>query len=242
MKASKNHRASGVSERAARRRRSANSKPNGRDQRNQELQHCQEQLANLNEELAACRAELAAADLRAGALPLNTRSDKNFTPVQLQQGGLINLFVAAARLNANLDRPGVLGAIREILSDLIGVRAMALFEIDAAGKALSLLQAVGVDAEYNPEIPLGAGVIGTVATSGVAYFSDDGDSEVVACVPLKIGACVTGVMVLFRLLEQKPQLEPNDRDLLEFLSTHAALALYRSGANRAASQSGGACQ
>jgi len=194
----------------------------------QQLRQLKAQVASLTQELETCRAELTAADLAASVLRRHEPPDKSCTLVEPQNDSLMNLFVAAARLHANLDRPGVLAAIREILSDLIGSQAMAVFEIDAAGDELSLVESIGVDAGSMRRIALGAGLIGAVAKTGAAYFSDDGESQVIACVPLKIGASVTGAIALFRLLEQKQQLEMSDRELLNFMSTHAALALYRS--------------
>lgn len=198
----------------------------GRTQMAQELRRLKAQVASLTQELEACRAELTAADLAASGLQRHDPPDQPFSLVKPQNDSLMNLFVAAARLHANLDRPGVLGAIREILSDLIGSQAMAVFEIDAAGDALSLVESIGVDADSMRRIALGTGLIGTVAETGAAYFSDS-ESQVIACVPLKIGASVTGAIAVFRLLEQKQQLEMSDLELLDFMSTHAALALYR---------------
>jgi hypothetical protein len=211
-----------------------------RTQMEQELRQLKSQVATLTQELETCRAELTAADLAASVLQRHAAPDKPFTLVEPQNDSLITLFVAAARLHANLDRPGVLAAIREILSDLIGSQAMAVFEIDATGDALSLVESIGVDASSMRCIALGAGVIGTVAKTGAAYFSDDGDSEVIGCVPLKIGASVTGAIAVFRLLEQKQQLEMSDRELLDFMSTHAALALYRTAPLAQGRESAGA--
>ncbi len=228
MKASKISQEAGATERLAQRSKAnANTKPEGRSQWPKEQRQLQAQVISRTGELAAWRTEYP---------------DNRFNPVAPQPDSLMNLFVAAARLHMNLDQPGVLLAIREILSDLIGARALALFEIDATGANLSLVEAIGVQSGCMADIPLGAGVIGGVAKSGAAYFTDHGGGELVACVPLTIGAGVTGVFVLYQLLEQKPQLEPRDRELLDFLSTHAALALYRSAAYGAARNSGGACQ
>jgi hypothetical protein len=213
------------------RRRKVSAKTEGvsqsRTQKEKELRQLRAQVESLTQELETCRAELTAADLAASVLGRHELLDKPYTLVEPQNDNLMNLFVAAARLHAHLDRPGVLAAIREILSDLMGSQAMAIFEIDATGDALLLVESIGVEANSMRRIALGSGLIGTAAKTGVAYFSDDADSEVVACVPLKIGVSVTGAIAVIRLLEQKQQLEINDRELLDFMSTHAALALYR---------------
>jgi hypothetical protein len=198
-----------------------------RSQIEKELRQLRAQVASLTQELETCRAELTAADLAASVLRRHESLDKPYTLVEPQNDSLMNLFVAAARLHTHLDRPGVLAAIREILSDLIGSQAMAIFEIDATGDALLLVESIGVEANSMRRIALGSGLIGTAAKTGAAYFSDDARSEVVACVPLKIDALVTGAIAVIRLHKQKQQLETSDRELLDFMSTHAALALYR---------------
>lgn len=198
-----------------------------RTQKEKELRQLRAQVESLTQELETCRAELTAAELAAGVSRRHESLDKPYTLFEPHNDNLMNLFVAAARLHAHLDRSGVLAAIREILSDLIGSQAMAIFEIDATGDALVLVESIGVEANSIRRIALGSGLIGTAAKTGVAYFSNDAKSEVVACVPLKIGASVTGAIAVIRLFEQKQQLEMSDRELLDFMSTHAALALYR---------------
>jgi len=226
------------------RRRKVSAKTEGvsqsRTQKEKDLRQLKAQVESLTQELETCRAELTAADLAASVLRRHESLDKPYTLVEPQNDNLMNLFVAAARLHAHLDRSGVLAAIREILSDLIGSQAMAIFEIDATGDALLLVESIGVEANSMRRIALGSGLIGTAAKTSVAYFSDDAESEVVACVPLKIGASVTGAIAVIRLFEQKQQLEMSDRELLEFMSTHAALALYRTAPLAQRRQSAGA--
>lgn len=211
-----------------------------RAQLEQELRQLRGRVASLTQELEACRAELTAADPATSMLRRHEPAAKPFTVVEPQNDSLMNLFVAAERLHASLDRPGVLAAIREILSDLIGSQAMAVFEIDAAGAALSLVESIGVDARSMQRIALGSGLIGTAVQTGAAYYSEDGEGNVMACVPLKIGASVTGAIAVFRLLEQKQRLDMGDRELLDFMSSHAALALRRSAPLARGCTSGGA--
>jgi GAF domain-containing protein len=52
-----------------------------------------------------------------------------------------------------------------------------------------------------------------------------GDDAITACIPMKIGQRVLGVIAIFRLLPHKGGLNSVDLDLLDLLSTHAAVAL-----------------
>ena len=51
------------------------------------------------------------------------------------------------------------------------------------------------------------------------------DASITACLPLRIGTSVVGVLAIFRLLPHKGTLEDGDRDLFEVLSAHVAPAL-----------------
>jgi GAF domain-containing protein len=50
--------------------------------------------------------------------------------------------------------------------------------------------------------------------------------ELVAAVPLRVQQQVVGALVVLRLLDHKPILRPEDRDLLDLLSAHAASAIF----------------
>jgi len=150
-----------------------------------------------------------------------------FTQLEYRDESLINLLVAATRLHANLDRSGVLTAIREILSDVVGCRAMAILELDDARDALSPVACVNVESEMLANIAVGTGPIGTVAQTGKAWFSTVDDHNPIACIPLRAADRITGVIAVFALLEQKLELRASDRELLEWLSPQAGLALHR---------------
>jgi hypothetical protein len=55
---------------------------------------------------------------------------------------------------------------------------------------------------------------------------DESETELTACVPLRLCGRVVGVLAMFRLLEQKHCLVDLDRELLELVSMQAAPALY----------------
>jgi hypothetical protein len=52
------------------------------------------------------------------------------------------------------------------------------------------------------------------------------DGGLTAAVPLRIDGQATGVIAVFRLLEQKAGLDPTDLELFDVLSRQAAMALY----------------
>jgi len=161
----------------------------------------------------------------------NRRFFEQYAEVEQENSNLANLYVASYRLHGTLDRRQVLEVIQEIVINLIGSEEMGIFEMEEDGSSLRLISSFGIDPEPLKMVPLGRGAIGASAQSGeVAIWSradsSDGEQGLTACVPLKLDGRVTGVIAIFGLLPQKPDLGPLDHELLDLLATHAATALY----------------
>ena len=117
--------------------------------------------------------------------------------VERQSADLANLYVATYRLHATLHREDVVVAIHEIVTNLIGCAEFVILELTPDGRALSL-----------------------------GRLGPRGELPITACVAMRLDQRVTGVLVLFRMLEQKVRLETVDRELLDLMATHAASALF----------------
>lgn len=155
-----------------------------------------------------------------------------FLEVEQENSNLANLYVASYRLHGSVERGEVLEVIQEILVNLVGCEELAVYELPQGAAALELLASNGIDAQKHARVPLGDGAVGRAAASGETFVAEGGcagDGQPTACIPLKLGERVTGAIVLFRLLPQKPSLAPVDRELFDLLATHAATALYCSG-------------
>lgn len=159
---------------------------------------------------------------------------QQFVATELQHGDLASLYVASTRLQATLRKQEVLAAIREIVINLIGVEAMAVFKNHPRTSTLSLIDYYGTGWANHPNIPAGEGPIGRVALTGDCYFHDlkgterePGNANMpTACVPLKVDGMAWGVIVILRLLPQKDRLVALDYQLLDVLSNQAGVALH----------------
>ena len=155
------------------------------------------------------------------------RFSERYVEVEEQNTKLANLYVASYQLNGTLDRERVIAAIKEIIINLIGCEELAIWELDDLLGALILSGSFGIDAGAWASIPLGSGLIGSVAASGETYIADDsGPGDLVACIPLKLDERVVGAIGIFSLLQQKQGLEPLDFELFDLLASHAASALF----------------
>ncbi|MEA2489835.1 MAG: hypothetical protein QOH21_1627 [Acidobacteriota bacterium] len=189
----------------------------------------QEQLMNAREDLSQRIEEHNALLRRLTDVERENESVScRFQDIETQNTNLANLYVAGYQLHGSLDRHHVLGAIREIIINLIGSEDFAIFE--RAGE--DTLELVGWFEEppLAREVRFGSGIIGQVAATGQAFFATGDNSRNVgisACVPLTVDGTVTGVIALFRLLPQKQNaLQPVDEELLSLLASQAGIALH----------------
>ncbi|HYO59537.1 GAF domain-containing protein [Archangium sp.] len=152
--------------------------------------------------------------------------------VEAELAQLVRLRVASQRLHETLEPRELLDILQDLLVNLVGSEMLGIFELD--GPELVLRVSLGIDVERFRRLPLGEDPIGRAVRTGSSWLADlmeegspgnrmEGPR---ACVPLRLGEHVLGMMVLFGLLPHKPRLEPEDRELLELLATEGGRALY----------------
>jgi hypothetical protein len=153
--------------------------------------------------------------------------------VEAELAHLVRLRVATQRLHETLQPLELLDILQDLLINLVGSEMLGIFERE--GAELVLRVSLGIDAERFRRLPLAEdGPIGRSARSGASWLEELMESGSAqnrthgprACVPLRLGGHVLGMMVLFGLLPHKPRLEPEDRELLELLATEGGRALF----------------
>jgi hypothetical protein len=166
------------------------------------------------------------------ALRENARLTERSLAAEQQVSDLANLYVAVNSLHGATEPAGVMAALREIVANLLGSEEFALFETDARHGHIRLVATSGVAAFRFEAVEIGSGIIGTVAETGRPYVRREGgsgqsgsDESITACLPLRIGTSITGILAIFHLLPHKGALEGPDFDLFEALSAHVAPAL-----------------
>jgi len=147
-----------------------------------------------------------------------------------QAGRLMNLYVATYQLHSTLDPDEVQQTIAEIAINLLGAARFALLlrSEEQGGCEVALEEGIGDDD------PLYAGgvysggdeLVDATLEDGVLRLGPKGSSPVLAAVPLRVQNVIVGALVVLGLLDHKPILRAEDRDLLDLLSAHAASALF----------------
>jgi transcriptional regulator with GAF, ATPase, and Fis domain len=159
-----------------------------------------------------------------------------YVEVEAENNNLANLYVASYQLHSTLDFSESLKIILEIVMNLIGAEEFSIMMLDEKTNELGIVAQEGMGPEARPGIRLGNGIIGESAKSGKAYYRPGNPSDLTGvdyqhpliCIPLMIKEHVIGVIVIYKLLVQKPQLTAVDYELFSMLAGHAATALFAS--------------
>ncbi len=159
-----------------------------------------------------------------------------YVEVEAENNNLANLYVASYQLHSTLDFSESLKIILEIVMNLIGAEEFSIMMLDEKTNELGIVAQEGMGPAARPGIRLGQGIIGESAKSGAAYYREGNPSDLsgvdyqhpLICIPLKIREHVIGVIAIYKLLVQKPQLTAVDYELFSMLAGHAATALFSS--------------
>lgn len=179
-----------------------------------------------------------------------------YADFEAQTTNLANLYVATYRLHGAADRDEVLDVIEEIVVNLIGSEEIAVLMVDPVDSQIRVVRARGLGAERFDCVVPGVGAIGRSLAFGQAHFARPGQAtehssahplaeerDLSACVPLRVCGEVVGALAIYRLLPQKPGLEPIDLELLALMGEQAGVALvsaaHLAGARRSSSDGRG---
>ncbi len=156
---------------------------------------------------------------------------QRYVEIEEENNNLANLYIASYQLHSTLNFKEVLQIILEIVINLVGAEQFGILLLDEKTRQLAPVASEGIEISELPTIQLGKGVIGEIAQNGENYIRKDLDGPVdlhhpLVCIPLKIKDHIIGVIVLYKLLEQKSQFADVDYELFTLLAGHAATAIF----------------
>jgi putative methionine-R-sulfoxide reductase with GAF domain len=192
----------------------------------------QRRLASVEEELSALRAENA--ELKAQFQTVESENREfadRYVLVERQNSDLVSLYVASQRLHSTLNYDEVVVIVKEIVINFVGSEVFAIYVVDSAAAKLILVGHEGLEGVAPASIDIGVGTLGQCAQSGQTYIAENAQvhqtgKEPIACVPLKVGEDVVGVIAIYTLLSQKAGFRAVDQEMFELLGGHAGSALY----------------
>src|SRR5690348_4536714 len=136
------------------------------------------------------------------------------------------VYAARMRLQDAGDQSDALEAIREVVANLLGSEQLALYKVDKKKAALWLYWSFGIDPNKYPVLDvIKEPHLESVLDRKVVVRGDQGHDRllsthdpVTALVPILVSGEVAAVLVIFRLLPQKPGFELADRQICEVIS------------------------
>jgi hypothetical protein len=154
----------------------------------------------------------------------HARCEALIRELQEQNARLVQLAVTSQLLLGVNDRDDVLRAIEEIVVNMIGSEEVAIFEVGNDHDCMVVVRSCGID-EDELRFTQAHRQVRRAWETGEAILGQGG---LTAAIPLKVESSVIGVVAIFRLLQQKPALEPLDFEIFDVISRQAAIALYSS--------------
>jgi transcriptional regulator with GAF, ATPase, and Fis domain len=198
----------------------------------EEMQRLREQLAQLTDENRRIQQRFREVEEE------NKDFANRYIEIEEQNNNLANLYVASYQLHSTLDFREVIQIVQEIVINLVGAESFAILLLDEKTNELKVIASEGEDVMPGIDqisIRLGEGILGQVARTGESYYiNQDVEGGAVAidkplaAVPLKIKEHVIGLIVIYRLLQQKDSFSAVDYELFSLLAAHAATAIFSS--------------
>ncbi|HUP44387.1 MAG TPA: GAF domain-containing protein [Thermoanaerobaculia bacterium] len=200
--------------------------------------HSHEEVGRLREELEKLAEENRMIQERFREVEEENRDFlSRYREVEEQNNNLASLYVASYQLHSTLEFREVIQIVQEIIINLIGAEAYSILLLDEGTGELKTIAWDGEDVipgVSQVEARLGEGLLGEVAESGDNYYLGELEEDPItlerplAAVPLKIKEHVIGLIVVYRLLQQKHAFTAVDYELFSLLAAHAATAIFSS--------------
>jgi hypothetical protein len=181
------------------------------------------------EELEREKQELVSRSARAEAVKDNFTA--MYQEVEGELANFANLYVATAQLHSARSVRSVLRALKELLAQLLGAAAFAVYFVSDDGEELVAIASEGVDAAQVARVAASKGPLGRAFASGEVVYDVARDvskvsiDDPVALIPLHLDGRVHGLIAIFGTLPQKTEFVSIDRELFKLLGAQAAPAL-----------------
>lgn len=157
---------------------------------------------------------------------------ERYIQVEQQNSDLISLYVASHRLHSTLQFDDVILIVKEIVINMVGAETFAVYLLDSAKNRLTMITSEGPAEHIAKLVTMGEGPVGKAAQDGKVFTApaktnlQENTESPIACIPLKVGDQLMGIIAIYQLLQQKQTFESVDFELFELLGGHAATAIY----------------
>lgn len=158
------------------------------------------------------------------------RFEEQFHDVERQNSNLATLYAASHALHTSVGREPVLGAIQEIVINLIGSEEFAIVK---SNEELTPLATFGLGSRQLHGLVRSAGIIGQAFSEArplaLPRSMPTDITGVRVCIPLTQNDEVRGFVLIFSFLPQKDDISTLDHELFGLVGSQAAAALQVAG-------------
>ena len=154
-----------------------------------------------------------------------------FVEVESELAQLANLYIATTELHRGRSVRQVLRILKELLSQLLGAGAFAVYFVTEDASDLLALASEGVPAASVARLSVEGSPVGRAFTRGAVESADEIDTSKgtieapAAVIPLDLDGQKVGAVVIFSTLPQKTEWVAADGELFRLLGQNAAPAL-----------------
>jgi len=166
------------------------------------------------------------------SLPTDPFSSR-YAEVETELSNLAGLYIATSQLHGAHSVRGVLRNLKELLAQLVGAAAFAVYLASDDRTELVCIASEGVDPDSVARVSATVGVLGeTFALSEIFVererdVSKDVAGRPAAIVPLFLDGATLGVLAVFHTLPQRTEFGSVDDELFRLLSSQVAPALVK---------------
>ena len=139
--------------------------------------------------------------------------------------------MATSQLHSAHSVRNVLRNLKELLAQLLGAAAFAIYLASEDGRELVAIASEGMNASEIARLPAAEGPVGRAFTSGRLVLDETADvskgtlQKPAALVPLALDGRIIGLIAIFATLPQKTEFVNVDNELFRLLGAQAAPAL-----------------
>lgn len=178
----------------------------------------------LRKELLDIKAKLVVTEER------NREFASEYQLIEEQSSKFTSLYVATYQLHSTMYLKEVVQRLNDVTLNFLGAEFFSIYIYDA--KENKFVLAGGEGAPFPPGhcVPFDDPLISEIAQEEEAIFAAKLKNEnplnpLIVGIPMKTDGMLTGVLLIHKLLIQKPAFTEDDLDFFEMISTHASIAI-----------------
>jgi nitrate/nitrite-specific signal transduction histidine kinase len=159
---------------------------------------------------------------------------RRYIEIEEENNNLANLYIASYQLHSTLNFREVVQIILEIVINLIGCEAFAIYVYDEQAQTFTPAASEGIDLDQLRSMAPGQDEVAQRMTEPDVFIDSDnfkksaGENDPLVIIPLRLKEDSVGAISIFEFLEQKEEIADVDRELFTLLAGHAATAIFSS--------------